>query len=222
MSTSSPPPDRAPTVPAALLAEVQRDLGALARSRRRRAAGFAAAALGVVFGFAFASSGHHPVHGFTAPGCGSPLHTALLVGFALAGLGLVGLAFGLTVPTGRALRPVPLAGLVLALAGLATIAALWGHPVGAASHGARCLATGAVLSLALVALALAFGRPIIRRHAPSAALFGVGVGLLALVPLSLACHDASMPHLMIWHGLIPIAGGLLGALAWRIARPNPA
>lgn len=202
-----------PDPPPALLAEVQRDLAALARTRRRRMLAFALIALAFVLGAGLAM-GHTP-EGFIGPGCGSPAHTAVMIGFTALGLTLVGLAFGLSLPTGRRLRAVPALGVVGGLAGLGVLTALYRTPGDPFLHGAKCLVVGAVLSLVLVAAAVAIGRRVLRRHAPTATLFGVGVGLLALVPLSLACHDASMSHLMVWHGLIPVAGGLIGAFAWR-------
>lgn len=214
---SSAAPHDMPPPPAALLDEVQRDCDALARARRRRLGAFAALALGLVLGFGALIGWREG--GFAGPGCGSPLHTVILAGFAVGGLGLVALAFGLTLPAGRALRPLPLLGLALGLAGLGGIAAIYGQP--ATGHGGLpCLTTGGLTALGLVGLALVLGRRVIRRHAPSAALFGVGVGLLALIPLSMACHDASMPHLMIWHGLIPVVGGLIGVALWRAIRPG--
>lgn len=215
---SSPASHDLPSPPAALLAEVKRDCDALARARRRRLGIFAVLALGLVLGFG-AAMGWRSGIGFGAPGCGSPMHTLILAGFAIAGLSLVALAFGLALPAGRSLRTVPFAGLGLGLVGLAALALLYGPEAHKGHGGLPCLTTGGATSLVLVGLAMVFGRRVIRRHAPSAGLFGVGVGLLALIPLSLACHDTTMPHLMIWHGLIPVVGGLLAIAIWRVARP---
>lgn len=214
---STPAPDGVPPLPQSLLDEVRRDCAALAGERRRRLALFAGLSLAVVAGFGVVI-GRSP-DGWKGPGCGSSAHLAIVAGFALTGLALVALAFGLALPAGRRLKAVPASGLGLGLAGLAGVAVLYGQPV--ADHGGvGCLVTGGAVSLVLVGLALALGRGVIRRHAPSSALFGVGVGLLALIPLSMGCHDASMPHLMVWHGLIPVVGGLLGVGLWRFAGPD--
>lgn len=217
---SSLAPDNLPPVPAlppALLEEVQRDCAALARARRRRWSLFAAVALAAMVGIGLVSGWKGD--GLVGPGCGSPLHGALVAGFAVAGLALIALAFGLKLPAGRLLRPVPLIGVGVGLGVLAAISALYGMPV--PGHGGlKCLLFGGAVSLGLVVLALGLGREVMRRHAPSAGLFGVGVGLLALIPLSLACHDGSMAHLMLWHGLIPVVGGGLGMLVWWLAGPR--
>lgn len=213
---SSTAPDSLPPLPQALLDEVQRDCDALASARRRRLALFAGLSVALMLALGFAKG--HRAEGWVAPGCGSPAHAAIVAAFAIIGLSLIGLAFGLTLPAGRRLKAVPVVGLLLGLGGLAGIALLYGHPT---EHdgGLACLATGGVTSLVLVGLAMAVGRRVIRRHAPSAGLFGVGVGLLALIPLSMGCHDASMPHLMVWHGLIPVVGGLISMAVWRLSRP---
>ena len=214
---SSLAPDSLPPRPPALLEEVRRDCAALARSRRWRWSVFAGLALLVTLGLGL-GLGWRDGH-LAGAGCGSPLHTALVVALGVGGLGMIGLAFGLFLPTGRLLRPVPAVGIALALVVLATISVLFGTPPDTHTGGA-CLSIGGGTALALVVLAVALGRRVIRRHAPSAGMFGVGVGLLALVPLSLACHDASMAHMMIWHGMVPVVGGLLGLITWRFARPD--
>ena len=213
-------PPRPPTPPPALLAQVHHDLAPLARTRRRRLLLFTPLALALTALAAY-TLGHTP-QGFPGPGCGSPLHTTIMLLFTTLGLTLIALAFGLSLrlsplPPGRHLRALPALATLTAFAGLATLATRYPTPAGDLHHGIPCLATGAIIALILTLLTTLIGRPILRRHAPTAPLFGVGVGLLALVPLSLACHDASMSHLMLWHGLIPIAGGAIGVLAWRPA-----
>ncbi|MEZ4432337.1 MAG: hypothetical protein R3F65_07980 [bacterium] len=158
--------------------------------------------------------GHTP-HGFRGPGCGHGLHTLILTTLGGLGLGLVALAFGASLPAGRRLRALPPLALTAAVLALALLAALYPTPGGPFLHGIKCLGTGAAIAFVLVALTLLLGHRVLRRHAPTAGLFGVGVGLLALLPLSLACPDGSMAHLMAWHGAIPLAGGALAALAWR-------
>lgn len=209
--TTDPP---TPAPPAALLAEVHRDLDALAAARRRRMAVFSAVALALVAGLGYAL-GHRDGH-FVGPGCGRPVHAVVLTGFTALGLGLVGLSFGLSLHTGRRLRVVPPLGVVAGLVGLGVIAARYATPPGAFWHGIGCLGTGAVIALVLVVATLTVGGRLLRRHAPTAALFGVGVGLLGLVTLSLACPDASIAHLMVWHGAIPLAAAALAAIGWRL------
>lgn len=209
-----------PPLPPDLLAEVQRDLGALARSRRRWLAVFAVAGLGVALGFGF-MWGRHPDGSWVGPGIGELAHLAITAGFAVAGLTLVALAFGIILPAGRKLVAVPALGVGAGLIGLGTTAALYAG-LGATHEGgggAGCLSVGAVVAFAMVALVVLIGRRLMRRHAPSSGLFGVGVGLLALIPLSMACGDASVGHLMLWHGLIPVASGVIAALIWRVFRP---
>ncbi len=214
---SSLAPDSMPPLPSALLDEVRRDCAALARTRRRRWALFAGLAVTLTLGLGFGMGWRDGA--LVGAGCGSALHTGLVVALGLGGLGLIGLAFGLTLPAGRRLRGLPVIGLAVGLAVLAAISAAYGAPLDGHS-GWACLSIGGACALGLVVLVVGLGRRIIRRHAPSAGLFGVGVGLLALVPLSLACHDASASHLMIWHGLVPVVGGALGLLVWSLARPE--
>lgn len=211
-ATGITPPAEA-TPPPALLAEVHRDLAALAHARRRRLALFTALALALITASAYAM-GHTP-HGFTGPGCGHGAHALILTALGGLGLGLVALAFGASLPAGRRLRALPPTAAAAALLALALLAALYPTPAGPFLHGIKCLATGAALAFLLVTLTVLLGHRVLRRHAPTATLFGVGVGLLALLPLSLACPDGSMAHLMLWHGAIPLAGGLIAALAWR-------
>lgn len=209
-----------PPLPPALLAEVQRDLGALAQSRRRWLAVFAVAAVGTALGFGF-MWGRGADGSWIGPGIGELAHLAINAGFAVAGLTLVSLAFGIVLPAGRKLAAVPVLGVAAGLIGLGIMAALYATGGSHEGHkGAACLSAGAIVSAALVALVVLMGRRLVRRHAPTSALFGVGVGLLALIPLSMACRDASFGHLMLWHGLIPVASGALAALVWRVFRPS--
>ncbi len=219
-TTTTPARDDAapPTPPAALLDEVNRDLDALARARRHRMGLFALVALALVGTVGYGLGHRHD--GFVGPGCGHPMHTAVIVGLTVSGLALVALAFGLSVRAGslgdgRRLRVLPPLGVAAGFVGLAIIATRFATPPGAFWHGAVCLGTGAVIAFALVIVLLALGGRLLRRHAPTAGLFGVGVGLLGLVPLSLACHDSSMTHLMLWHGAIPLAAALIATLIWR-------
>ncbi|MCA9539131.1 MAG: hypothetical protein KC620_09620 [Myxococcales bacterium] len=216
MSTAASPDPMRPD--AALLAEIDRDLGALARARRWRTAIFIVSA-GAIVGGVGTRLGMHDGH-FIGAGCGEPLHGVFMGAFAAIGLALVALAFGLMLPRGQVVRPAPIVGAFAALAVLSGMAAAFESPAGALWHGVACLGTGLFASTLLLIAALAAGRRVMRRHAPSGLLFGVGIGTLSLIPLSLACHDASLPHLMIWHGAIPLVAGGLAALVWRFARPR--
>ena len=93
----------------ALRALVEADCASIKRRRRRRFAVLALFGLGTSLGIGFAMGAH-------APGAGSAVHTALLAAYCVAGLALCALAFGLTLPTGRLLRPVVGIGVLAALA----------------------------------------------------------------------------------------------------------
>lgn len=207
-----------PRPPAALLDEVERDCAALARTRRRRLAGFIVVSLGILGFWVLHTRVDHGAQiggsGFAGPGVGQPLHGILMALLIGGGFLLCGLAFGLRLPTGRRLRLVPLGAVVGTLGVLFTLSAAFGS-----SHldpfGAACLGSGGWMAAGVLAAAMLFGRSVLRRHAPSAALYGVGAGMLALVPLSSACHVATLGHLMVWHGLVPV---FTGFVAWGISR----
>ncbi len=197
-----------------LLAEVHGDLAALAQARYWR--------LGVVLGVAAALVGalafRAPSH---VPATGTPLHWAVLIGYATSGLILCVLAFGVRIPAGRRLRWVALAG---AVGGLGLLTAMVSD--GPSNHpfmkGAACLGTGMGLALAIGGFSVVLGRRVLRRHAPSGWLLGVGSGLFALVTLHVACTACPTSYTMswVWHGLVPVLSGVVMALVWRFARPE--
>ena len=203
-------PQEAPSP--ALMAEITRDLGQIRETRRRRLGLFCLAALGATLGFGFA-------RGLQAPGSTHWLFWACLAAFGGGGLLLCAFAFGWLVPPRSRLRPLPWAGLAAGLLALG----LTIRPEAAPApffHGVVCLSTGLGAVVVLLILALAFGGRFLRRHAPTGLLLGIGAGLLGIMPLHIACEHTSAEHLMVWHALVPILGGLFGALAWLALVPE--
>ncbi len=198
-----------------LLAEVQGDLSALAANRRRRMAVLAAIALAVICTL-------NAMRKTANPALGTALHLGVTAAFLLGGMGLLALAFGVRLPAGRRLRPVVLVGGLAALGLLAaSVDALPDQPF---HVGAVCLGTGLGLALLYGVSGLLLGRRVLRRHAPSGALLGVGAGLLALVTLHLACATcpASYAASLVWHGGVPVLSGLLFGFVWgRLGERQP-
>jgi hypothetical protein len=114
---------------------------------------------------------------------------------------------------------LPAVALALA-AGLLWTFATPGSEAGAGPEmlrrGLGCLVTGTVLSGGLALAAALIGRGSLRRHAPTGALVGVGAGLVALVPLQLHCTADAPIHLLLWHVLVPVAGGVVAGALWRL------
>ncbi len=200
-------PDRAPPCPKALLDEVQRDCAHLAARRRRLLGAFLILALGG--GAALVMAMHH-----RSPGIGTWPHRAAMLGFLGLGVGLCALAFGVTLPAGRRLRPLVVLGAAGALGVLFGVSQAFAGTAMPFLAGAMCLGTGLGVSVAVGGIALGIGGKALRRHAPTGLLVGVGAGLLALVPLHYACADCSSVHLLVWHGLVPPTAGLLVGLTW--------
>ncbi|MCB9544991.1 MAG: hypothetical protein H6706_03765 [Myxococcales bacterium] len=195
----------------ALRAEITRDLGQLHDARRRRLGLFSLLGLGITLGFGFAM-------GLAAPP-GWPFFTSLVV-FAVAGVALAAFAFGLRLPARRRLWPILAGGLGLGLLATALSIREGGAPIDFL-HGGTCLGTGLGVAAVLILLGLALGRRVLRRHAPTGFLLGAGAGLLGVLPLHVACVHSAADHLMVWHGLVPIMGGVFGALAWTLLAPRP-
>ncbi len=207
MDAPEPEVPETPHPCAALLAEVKRDCGALRAARRRRLAVFVALAVctvGLLIVMMPARS----------PGAGTVGHGALVGGYALLGLALCALAFGATLPAGRQLRPVAVLGAAAALGLLLVTALSFSGETMPFGAGAKCLAVGLVTALAIAGAGLGVGRGVLRRHAPTGLLLGVGAGLLALLPLHFACPDCTAAHLLSWHGLVPPLSGVIAGLAW--------
>ncbi|MEZ4466004.1 MAG: hypothetical protein R3F43_16475 [bacterium] len=181
------------------------------QDRRRRMGLFSLLGLGLTLGFGFAM-------GRAAP-AGWPFFTSL-VAFAVAGLALTAFAFGLTLPVRRRLWPILGLGIGVGLLALALSIRADPAPV-AFFHGSACLGTGLGVAAVLIGLGLILGRRVLRRHAPTGFLLGAGAGLLGVLPLHLACVHSAADHLMVWHGLVPIMGGLFGAAAWTLLAPRP-
>lgn len=197
-------------VPSALMSEISRDFDHLRAARRRRLGLFSLAALGATLGFGFARG--------LVPGATHWLFWALLAAVAGAGLLLSAFAFGWVVPPGRRLRPLPWAGLAVGLVAIALTVRPEANPA-PFFHGALCLSTGLGGVVVLLILALALGGRFLRRHAPTGLLLGIGAGLLGIIPLHLACEHTAADH-MLWHALVPVVGGLSGALAWLLLVPE--
>ena len=88
--------------------------------------------------------------------------------------------------------------------------------------GAICLGAGGVVSGLLALVGLALGRRVVRQHAPTGLLMGVGVGMVTLAPLHAHCGDVTPLHLISWHGLVPVVSALLVAAGWLLfGRESP-
>jgi hypothetical protein len=83
-----------------------------------------------------------------------------------------------------------------------------------------CMSVGVSMSIGLVVVGMGVGRGVLRRHAPTGLLLGVGAGLFALIPLHFSCPDCSPGHLLAWHGLIPPLSGAAAGLAWTLLGPE--
>ncbi len=198
---------------AALRAEIARDFDTLARSRRLRMGLFCALGLGLALLAGLAGEKR-------AADFGSAGHTVMLLIYALGAITLTGFAFGLTLPAARWLRGVLVGGVVLAFGTLLiSLEPSAGAPV---AMGAGCLAMGLSVSLGAVAIALGLGRSVIRRHAPSGLLLGLGAGFLGLLTLHLVCDSCARNPvgLMGWHGMVPVLAGALSGAAWAWLRPR--
>jgi hypothetical protein len=204
-------PDYAP-MPDALRAEVARDLAAL-RARRVSALGrfgVLALLLAVVTG---AAMGVRPPLEVEGP------YWLGLLGYAVCGLLLFGLAFGITLPAGRRLGPVCAATVVGSLALLATFVVPDAvPPANPTAAGMGCMVTGLVTSITLMVAALYLGRGLLRRHAPTGLLLGAAAGVIGLIPLHIFCEANDGHHLMVWHSLVPVLAAVLAGFGWALIR----
>lgn len=199
--------------PQSLREMVAADMEALARRRRKVGAVTAVILLAIVAGLAQAF-GFAEIN--TAAKIGS-------VGMLVAGFGLFALAFGLLLPSGRRLNPVL---AVVALGGVATLMMITDfdshHGMGDDfwRMGLGCLKGGVLTSAAVLITALIAGRKVLRRHAPTGLLLGLGAGLLGLVPVSTHCIADAAGHVMLWHTLVPVVASGLAGLLWGLSRPD--
>lgn len=193
----------------ALHAEVHRDCARIARQRRMRFGVVSLAALGGTLGFGFAA-------GLKAPHGGSPAHLLVLIGYIAAAATMMGLAFGIRLPSGRRLLPVVAAGLVVAFVLIGTtVDGTAGPPLLA---GTACLWHGLIVSAAVLVMGLGVGGRVLRRHAPTGLLLGLGAGLFGLVPLHLACGSCAASHVFTWHAAVPLFSSVFAGLAWALLR----
>jgi hypothetical protein len=194
--------------PAELRETVERDLAALA-GRRRRALSVLALAAAL------------PVAAVAVMGpARAPLAWGALAAMLAGGVALLALALGLRLPAGRRLRTVVAVALVATPGLLAPFvdATASGAGDAALQRGLGCLGSGALLAAALALTAALLGRGLLRRHAPTGLLLGVGAGLVAVVPLQLHCRLAAPGHVLLWHALVPVLAGLAAGLAWGLRR----
>ncbi len=195
-----------------LLAEIQGDLHSLRGARAVRMVLLSLGALAFVLGMGLRPDMHRPE-------LGSALQIAVVVGYAVSGLALCALAFGLPVAVSRRLRWALTAAIVagLALVSASVVEAPGAHPF---AKGAACFGTGLGLALGIAVSALAVGHGVLRRHAPTGWLLGAGSGLLGMVTLHLACTSCPTSYAMswLWHGMVPVAAGLIMAGVWRFLR----
>lgn len=202
-----------PPMNTSLREHVRQDLAALARARRRRMLAFAVAGLLLSFGLGL-------LMGVKAPMAGTWPHWATLAGFAAGGLTLYGYALGIKFIARSALMPAIGIG-VAATAGLMALGV--GKGTAAAPPflaGAMCMGHGMAAAAAIIIVALLLGRRVMRRHAPTGLLMGVGGGMLGVIPLHLACVHDDAAHLMVWHALVPVMAGLLGGIIWLLMEPD--
>jgi hypothetical protein len=200
-------------VSAALREAVQSDLAKLARQRRRRL--LLLSIVGLV-----ASVGLALKMGVRSPTAGTWLHWATLVAFGTGGLTLYAYAFGVRFMSRSLFTPVIGAG-ILGTLGLIGMSIGGVTPPPPFLAGAMCMGHGMAASAAIIVLALLVGRKVMRRHAPTGLLIGVGAGMLGVIPLHLACVHDSAAHLMVWHALVPVIAGLVGGVIWLLMEPPP-
>ncbi len=198
----------------ALLGEVNRDLHALARRRRWTLIGISVLALFSVGIFAAYRSS---AAGATAPGLGQPLHVTVLIAFVALALVFYALALGVWFPTRRQLRLWGAAGVVGWL-GLLVTTSIGYEQLSAAQPGHVCLAEGSVVGISVGVAALFFGGRLLRQRAPTGGLIGLAAGTLSLAPLHVVCIDASMGHLLFWHGATPVLCALVVTAGWILLR----
>lgn len=217
--TSREPPsagaDDAPEhlpMPDALRSEVARDLTAL-RARRISALGrFGVLALLLTI-VAGAAMGVRPPLEVEGP------YWVGLLGYAVCGLLLFALAFGITLPTGRRLGPICAATVVGSLALLGTFVVPEAvPPANPTAAGMGCMMTGLVTSITLMVAALYLGRGLLRRHAPTGLLLGAAAGVMGLIPLHIFCDANDGHHLMVWHSLVPVLAAVLAGFGWALIR----
>lgn len=196
----------------ALRDAVQTDCAQLAQRRRRRLLLLTLLGLAASVGFAL-SMGMH------APTAGTWLHWASLAAFATGGLTLYAYAFGVRFASRNLFTPLIGVG-VLGTLGMIGLSVGGVTPPPPFLGGAMCMGHGLAASSVVIVLALLLGRKVMRRHAPTGLLIGVGAGMLGVIPLHMACKHDDAAHLMVWHALVPVIAGLIGGLIWLLMEPE--
>lgn len=196
----------------ALRDAVHTDCAQLARQRRRRLLLLALIGLVASVGFAVKT-------GMRAPTAGTWLHWASLLAFATGGLTLYAYAFGVRFASRNLFTPIIGAG-ILGTIGLIGLSIGGVTPPPPFLAGAMCMGHGLAASSAIIVLALLLGRKVMRHHAPTGLLIGVGAGMLGVIPLHMACRHDSAAHLMVWHALVPVIAGLIGGVIWLLMEPE--
>lgn len=188
---------------------IREDLARLAGRRRRAFAAALIVSLGLGLGLGF--------HGGMAPtAVPPPLFWGAIAGLCTLAALALGLALGLLFPSASAMLWATVAAPVLGLA--ATLAAV--EVAAIATGGPMCLLHGSTITFGALVVVLLIARGgLLRRHAPTGLLLGVGTALAALPALQIACPDRTLWHLLPFHGGVIVSGVVLATVLRKLAEP---